>query len=79
MKYYRDLSVGDVITISEPCTVTVIEKSGRKARVMIATERGAVAFGKAQTFETLKQSLSLKQSLRQLTPTHMCQTADKET
>lgn len=62
MKNYRDLLLGDVITVGEPCVIRVIEK-GRKARIVIETKQGAVTFCNQQ--KTL--------SLRQSTPTHMCQ------
>ena len=60
MKNYRDLKLGDVITVNEPCTITVISKS-KTARVVIETETGAVTFPKKDL------------SLRQLTQTHKCQ------
>ena len=60
MKNYRDLKLGDVITVNEPCTITVLSK-GKTTRVVIETETGAVTFPKKDL------------SLRQLTQTHKCQ------
>ena len=38
---YRDCSIGDVIEVNGPCTITVENKSGRLPRLKITTNQGS--------------------------------------